>query len=124
MLDGMIARKTNTVTDLGSKLDTAADFVFTLICLAKILPVLKIPAYLLVWIGIIAVIKIINIISGFAVQRKLVAIHSFSNKLTGALLFVLPLTLPIVDIFYSGGIVCAVATFAAIEEGHLIRTGK
>lgn len=124
MLDGMIARKTNTVTDLGSKLDTAADFVFTLICLAKILPVLKIPAYLLVWIGIIAVIKIINIISGFAVQRKLVAIHSFSNKLTGALLFVLPLTLPIVDIFYSGGIVCAFATFAAIEEGHLIRTGK
>lgn len=124
MLDGAIARKTDTVTDFGSKLDTVADFEFTVICLAKILPVLKIPTYLLVWIGVIAVIKIINIISGFVVQTKLVAVHSFSNKLTGALMFVLPLTLPLIDIAYSGGIVCAVATFAAVKEGHLIRTGN
>ncbi len=123
MLDGMIARKTDTVTDFGSRLDTVADFVFIVICLAKILPVLKIPKYLLVWIGVIAVIKIINVISGFVTQKKLVAVHSFSNKLTGALMFVLPLTLPLVDIRYSGGIVCAVATFAAVEEGNLIRTG-
>lgn len=123
MFDGMIARKTDTVTDFGSKLDSVADFVFIIISLAKIIPVLKISTYLLIWIGVIAVIKIINIISGFAVQKKLVAVHSFSNKLMGALMFVLPLTLPLIDIAYSGGIVCAVATFAAIEEGHLIRTG-
>lgn len=123
ILDGMIARKTNTVTDFGSKLDSVADFVFIVICLVKIIPVLKIPTYLLVWIGVIAVIKIINVISGFAKQKKLVAVHSFSNKLTGALMFILPLTLPLVDIFYSGGIVCAVASFAAVEECHLIRMG-
>ncbi|MGN0492794.1 MAG: CDP-alcohol phosphatidyltransferase family protein [Acutalibacteraceae bacterium] len=123
MLDGVIARKTDTVTDFGSKLDSVADFVFIVICLVKIIPVLIIPTYLLVWIGVIAVIKIINVISGFVLQKKLVAVHSFSNKLTGALMFILPLTLPLVDIAYSGGIVCAVATFAAIEEGHLMRTG-
>ena len=55
ILDGMIARKTNTVTDFGSKLDTVADFVFIVICIVKILPVLKVPTYLLVWIGVIAV---------------------------------------------------------------------
>lgn len=61
--------------------------------------------------------------AGFATQKKLVAVHSFSNKLTGALMFILPLSLPLVDIAYSGGIACAVATFAAVEEGHFIRTG-
>ena len=124
ILDGAIARKTNTVTDFGSKLDSVADFVFIVICLAKILPVLNVPAYLFIWIGALAVIKSINVISGFAVEKKFVAVHSFSNKLTGALMFILPLTLPLVDIVYSGGVVCAVATFAAAEEGRLIRTGS
>ena len=124
ILDGAIARKTNTVTDFGSKLDSVADFVFIVIYLAKILPVLNVPAYLFIWIGALAVIKIINVISGFAVKKKFVAVHSFSNKLTGALMFILPLTLPLVDIAYSGGVVCAVATFAAAEEGCLIRTGS
>ena len=41
----------------------------------------------------------------------------------GILLFALPLTLSFINLNYSGTIVCAVATFAAIQEGHLIRTG-
>ena len=124
IFDGIIASKTDSVSTFGSKFDTVADFIFIVICLIKILPDIKIPTYLLVWTGVIAVIKIINVISGFVTQKKFVAIHSFSNKITGALMLILPLTLPIVDISYSGNIVCAAATFAAIEEGHLIRTGK
>ncbi|MGN1316083.1 MAG: CDP-alcohol phosphatidyltransferase family protein [Acutalibacteraceae bacterium] len=124
MIDGTVARKTGKATDFGSKLDTAADFIFTVTCLIKILPDLKIPTYLLVWIVVIAVIKIINVISGFAVQKKFVTVHSVSNKVTGVLMFILPLTLPIIDITYGGAFVCGAATFAAVEEGHLIRTGK
>ena len=41
MLDGTIARKTNTVSSFGSKLDTAADFVFMTICALKLLPLFK-----------------------------------------------------------------------------------
>ena len=33
MIDGTIARKTNAVTEFGSKLDTVADFVFVAVCL-------------------------------------------------------------------------------------------
>ena len=40
------------------------------------------------------------------------------------LLFILPLTLPVVELKYSAPLVCALATFAAIQEGHYIRTGK
>ena len=65
-----------------------------------------------------------NIISGFAVQKKLVAVHSVMNKAAGALLFLLPLTIPVLSLKYSAIVVCAVVTFAAIQEGHFIRTGR
>ena len=71
---------------------------------------------------IIALIKIINIISGYIAQRKLVAVHSVMNKVTGVLLFILPLTFPIVPLKYLAIPVRAVATFAAVQEGHFIRT--
>ena len=124
MLDGFVARKTDTVSKLGARLDTIADFVLVVVCLIKLLPVLRIPAWLYVWIGIIALIKVVNIISGFAVQKKFVAVHSVMNKATGALLFLLPLTIPAVPLEYSAIVVCAVSTFAAIQEGHFIRTER
>ena len=124
MLDGFVARKTDTVSKLGARLDTMADFVFVVVCLIKLLPVLHIPAWLYAWIGIIALIKVVNIISGLAVQKKLVAVHSVMNKATGVLLFLLPLTIPAVPLRDSAIVTCAVATFAAIQEGHFIRTER
>jgi len=90
----------------------------------KLLPVLNIPACLYAWIGIIALIKAVNIISGFAVQKRFVPVHSVMNKATGALLFMLPLTLTAVPLKYSAIAVCAAATFAAIQEGYFIRTER
>ena len=107
MLDGFVARKTDTVSKLGARLDTIADFVLVVVCLIKLLPILSIPAWLYIWIGIIALIKVVNIVSGFTMQKRFVAVHSAMNKATGALLFLL-----------------AAATFAAIQEGHFIRTGR
>ena len=124
MLDGYAARKTDTVSRLGAELDTAADFVFVTVCLIRLLPVLSIPAWLYVWIGIIGVIKVINIISGLAVQKRFVTVHSAMNKAAGALLFLLPLTVRAVPLKYSAVVVCAAATFAAVQEGHFIRTGR
>ncbi len=124
MLDGFAARKTGTVSKLGARLDTMADFVFVAVCLIKLLPALRIPAWLYGWIGIIALIKVVNIVSGFAVQKTFVAVHSPMNKATGALLFLLPLTIPAVPLKISAIVVCAAATFAAMQEGHLIRTEK
>ena len=124
MVDGAVARKTKSVSEFGAKLDTIADFAFVVICLIKLLPVLHIPAWLYAWIGIIALIKVINIISGFAVQKTFMAVHSTMNKATGLLLFLLPLTIPVFPLKYFAIVVCAAATYAAIQEGHLIRAGE
>ena len=122
MIDGWVARRTLTTSELGAKLDTIADIVFVVVCLAKLLPVLNIPVWLWVWIGVIALIKIINVISGFIVQKRFISVHSTMNKVTGLLLFVFPLTLSLIDLKYSAAVVCIFATFAAIQEGHFIRT--
>ena len=124
MIDGTVARKTGSVSEFGSTLDSIADFVFIAVCLIKLLPVLTISAWLWIWVSVIAVIKVINAISGYIVQKKLVVKHTILNKITGAMLFILPLTLSAVDLKYSGSIVCAIASFAAVQEGHLIRTGS
>ena len=124
MVDGIIARKTNSVSEFGSRFDSIADFVFVAVCLIKILPVMDIPIWLYVWTAVIFFVKIINIISGYVMQKKYVAVHTTMNKATGVLLFMLPLTLTIVPLNYSGIPICSVATFAAIQEGHFIRPGK
>ena len=64
MIDGTIARRTNTVSEFGARFDTVADSVFVVVCLIKLLPVISMPLWLCVWIAMIALIKIINIISG------------------------------------------------------------
>ncbi len=124
MIDGTVARKTNTVSAFGAKLDTIADFIFVAVCLIKLLPILDIPIWLYIWIAVIAIIKVINIISGAVMFKKLIALHTVMNKITGALLFLLPFTLSFIELKYSTIVVCAAATFTAIQEGYLIRTGR
>lgn len=124
MIDGTVARKTGAASKFGAKFDTAADFVLVFCCLIKLIPILEIPSWLLIWIAIVALIKIINIISGYVMRKEFVAVHTAMNKVTGILLFILPLTLAFIDLKSSGAFVCAAATFAAIQEGHYIRTNR
>ena len=124
MIDGTIARKLGTESKFGSQLDTIADIVFVAAAAYKILPVMEIPKSIWIWTGVIALIKIINIISGFVVAKQFVSVHTAANKITGLLLFVLPLTMAVAELRYSALAVCVAAAFAAIQEGHFIRIGK
>lgn len=124
IFDGLIARKTNTATKFGAKLDTIADLIFTVFCLIKLMPILNIPIWLYIWIAVIASIKAANIAAGYIRQKEFISVHSVMNKLTGGMLFVFPLTLTWIDLRYSTAVICAVATTAAVYEGYLIQTGR
>lgn len=124
MMDGAVARKTKTSSEFGARLDTAADFIFVVVCLIKLFPTLDIPVWLSIWTAVIALVKVSNIVSGYVMRKGFVAVHSGMNKVTGILLFFLPLTLRVIDLRYSGAVTCAAATLAAVQEGHFIRTGK
>ena len=116
MIDGTVARLTHTESEFGSKLDTIADVVFVGVCLVKLLPILHLPSRLYTWIALIAAIKVMNALLGYITQKQFTDVHSLMNKVTGGLLFILPLTLSVVDHIYSVSVVCFVATFAAIQE--------
>ena len=121
MIDGTVARKTGTISEFGAKLDTIADIVFVAVCLIELLPVLHVPVWLCIWIAVIAFIKVTNIAVGFFIQKEFISVHSVMNKMTGGMLFVLPLTLAFIDLKYSAVVVCVVATAAAIQEGYLVK---
>lgn len=124
VMDGIVARKTNTVSDLGAKLDTGADFIFVVVLLIKILSVIDVPVWLWIWVIAIAGIKIGNVIYGFIYMGRFMVEHTIMNKVTGILLFLLPVTVFFVEIQYSAMVVCSIATFSAIQEGYYIREGR
>ena len=121
MVDGTIARKRNSVSEFGARLDTTSDFIFFAVTLIKLMPVIHIPKWIWVWIAVIAIIKIFNVILGFAYTKKLISLHTVMNKITGLLLFLLPLALQFIEIKYSLIAVCIIATISAIQEGYLIK---
>lgn len=121
MIDGTIARKTESTTVFGEKLDSAADLIFTAAAFIKIWPVLQIPNWLLCWILMIGMLRGMNIAVGFRMEKRLFPMHTVMNKITGFLLFILPLSLPFVELKYSAWVVCMMATFSAVQENFYIR---
>ena len=124
MVDGTVARKTNSASEFGARLDTVSDFVFMLVCAVKILPILHIPVWLWVWIALIALIKILNIALVFIAKKKLISIHSVFNKITGFALFLFPLTLIFVEPIYSVATICVLATVAVVQEVYMVAKGR
>ena len=124
MVDGTIARKTKSVSEFGARLDTVADIVFVAVCSVKILPLMQFTIWLWTWIVVIAIIKIGNIVWGLISNEKLVSMHTVLNKVTGFLLFSLPLTFSFIDPIYTSAVVCFMATLSAINEVYHTRIGK
>ena len=122
MLDGSLARKLHAESKTGAVLDSVADICFVVCCAIKLVPVLQIPTWLWIWAGVIVLIKLVNQVSALAVYNHLCFPHNKANKLTGLLLFI---AVPMVFWFIVPiAIVAGVATFAAVQEGHFIRTRK
>ncbi|MBR5810800.1 MAG: CDP-alcohol phosphatidyltransferase family protein [Bacteroidales bacterium] len=60
MIDGTVARWTNSISESGARFDTVADFIFVIVSLIKFLPSIHIPRWLWIWIIMIAILKISN----------------------------------------------------------------
>ena len=123
VLDGALARATGTVSRLGERLDTIADIIFVAVWIALFIHAMNVGRWLWIWTGVIALIKVVNVISGLAMKKGFVVKHTIANKATGILLFLLPMIIHWESIkIPSIVLICLLATFAAVQEGHLIRT--
>ncbi|MBQ5992879.1 MAG: CDP-alcohol phosphatidyltransferase family protein [Bacteroidales bacterium] len=122
MVDGFLARKFHCESKTGALLDSMADLAFVVGCCIKLIPVLILPHWLWFWGAAIVVIKVINLISAIVLYKKCLFPHTIANKATGLLLFVgVPLTV-FLESVVPMVIIAVVATFAAVQEEHFIRT--
>ncbi len=122
ILDGFIARKLKIESEKGARLDSIADLIFAVIYAIRILPLLSVPYRIWIWTAIIAVIKTAGIVIASRKAKKLSIEHSPGNKITGVLLFLLPLSVCFADVKYGASVVCAAASVTAIVE--IIKIGK
>ncbi|MBP5708754.1 MAG: CDP-alcohol phosphatidyltransferase family protein [Bacteroidales bacterium] len=120
IFDGHLARRLGAESKAGAILDSVADICFVICCALKLFPIMDIPRWLWIWTGIIVLIKAINQISAQVIFKKFCFPHTTANKMTGFLLF---LTVPMIFLsIIPIAIVAGIATFAAVQEGHFIRT--
>ena len=126
-VDGAVARRRGTETAFGAKYDTAADFVFFTAVLIKIVRAISFPTWLLLWLCGIFVLKTANLVLGFIRYQRWITVHSVSNKVCGAVCFLLPFLLGSACPWQGKAIAvilaCLLASAAAILESRKVWNG-
>lgn len=91
-LDGWIARKTNTASDFGAKLDSAADLLFYAVMLLRLFPTLWILLPRQIWyvVAVIVMVRLSAYLVAAVKYRCFASLHTKMNKLTGLAVFLLP----------------------------------
>ncbi|MCL2081533.1 MAG: CDP-alcohol phosphatidyltransferase family protein [Oscillospiraceae bacterium] len=116
ILDGYIARKTNTASKTGAALDSIADFVLVTVMLVIFIPIVSRELWLLYWIAVIAIVRLVSLGIGFVKYQTAAFLHTYTNKATGIALFCFPLFYHVADLMLTAIILCSIASLSAVEE--------
>ncbi len=124
MLDGFIARKTGVSSSIGAKLDSIADLIMVVILFFKLYPIIRLPGQIIIWVLLILAIRVISMVLVFLKYKSFAILHTYLNKFTGLLLFLIPIFL----INYSSDlwmyVICGIASLSAVEELVIHLTSK
>lgn len=118
IFDGWLARKTGSVSELGSKLDSVADLLFYGAMLIKLLPALIDWLPHIIWCFVIAIIAIRAISYCFVAVKhhRFSSMHTYANKASGLFVFCVPYFVVLIEPVIYCSAVCVVTAFASIEE--------
>ncbi len=118
VLDGFIARKTNSMSELGAKLDSVADLLFYSVMVIKMMPLLikYLPAvsWYMLW-GVVLVRILIYVIVGIKCH-KFSSLHTYLNKFTGLVTFLIPYMIQSTIFACYSVFGCSIAALATAEE--------
>lgn len=117
-LDGYLARRSGTASTFGARLDSAADLLFYSVMLIKMFPLMLKKLPLSVWKLLAATLLLHAIIYLTAAlrYRRFAATHTWLNKATGLMVFLVPYMLPqTFGVGYSAA-ACIVSLVAGTEE--------
>lgn len=92
VLDGAIARKYGTTSELGAKLDSIADLLFYTLILIMIFPTMWVTLPKKNWVMVAAILTVRGVSYGMAAVKyhRFAAMHTYMNKATGLMVFGVP----------------------------------
>lgn len=124
VVDGAIARKLNTKSVFGSRLDSASDFVFYMIACAKLGPFLLLHLQRRLWcyMGFVFILRLFCYIFALVRYGCYPSHHTYLNKATGVVTVFTIYTMPLIPdcIGLTAALTLTVALLAAIEEIFII----
>lgn len=91
VLDGFIARKTNTESELGARLDSISDLTFYSCLAIRIFPTLTEVLPDAIWYTLYTVlgIRALSYLCAYLKFGRFAAVHTYLNKLTGLMVFII-----------------------------------
>ena len=118
VLDGWVARRTGTVSEFGSKLDSVADLLFYAAMLLRLLPVLlqTMPGWFWYGVAIVLLLRAASYLLSAFKYRRFASLHTYCNKLTGFAIFALPYLLKTPLAVGACFTACAIAGLSSLEE--------
>ena len=116
ILDGLAAKALRQESELGAKLDSAADIM--LVCAAAIivLRAIAIPLWLWLCAAAIWLLRLTGYAVGYVKYHTFSALHTYLNKAAGLTLFGFPLICYLFGLQGGGILICTVCAISAIEE--------
>ena len=118
VLDGWIARKTNSASEFGAKLDSIADLLFYTLVIIRLLPILwkLLPTWIWYFVGGIVLLRVAAYLTAAVKFHRFASLHTKLNKITGGAVFLLPYFLVLPGAVTYCFIVVAVACVSSIYE--------
>lgn len=115
ILDGLVARRFDICSEHGYIVDSISDVVLATILLYCVIPVVIWEGWMVIWIAVIAVVRIVAFSIGSIRYRRPAFVHTCLNKVTGAMLFIAPFLMVIVGAPVTVAAVCCVASVSSVE---------
>lgn len=116
ILDGIIARKLAITSEFGAKLDSIADFIMICILMVILYPKINPSRGIIIWVVCICLIRFVSAGVALKKYKKPASLHTYGNKLTGIILFIFPLLVPVISSIAIMVFICIIASLSALEE--------
>jgi len=122
MIDGPIARKFNAVSQFGATLDASADILLIFVMLFRLLPLIEIPPWAMVWIVIVIIMKTFSSIIGYFRHKRFILLHTYVNKFFVFALFLFPIFYSVMQSITVITVLLVIATIAFAEDIYINST--
>ena len=118
VLDGFIARKFKLTSEIGAKLDSVADLIFYAVMFVMIMPYLWEILPIAMWccVALVLLFRLSAYVTAAIRFKRFAATHSLLNKVTGALVFIIPFIILLPFFVPVCWVICIISCIGSLSE--------